>query len=284
MKSYLVKARTTGSYKGRRSWVNDLNQARLFQRVCDAKNSCRMNPSKFSKWEDQYELIACDIVPEPRRFKIVATCPSIPPGFKPSVHKTREEAQAWINLLTKHHNIHNDYFKIEETPEQTTINCLPNNRPSWTDYFLGLAVIISKRSHDIHTQHGTILVDSKTKHILATGYNGYPRGMNDNSLPTARPDKYAWMLHSEFNACCNLTRPANNDTIAYVTGEPCTNCLMCLWQHGIGYVIHRDAYGSKHLIDENTRKQRDILLSQTGMVVEVVKTNLDWLKAACLSV
>ena len=162
-------------------------------------------------------------------------------------------------------------------------NSVQNVRPDWNEYFLGLALVVSKRSHDIQTQHGCLLVDSKTRHILATGYNGFPRGMNDASLPNTRPDKYPWMLHSEFNACCNLTRPADKNTVAYITGEPCTPCLMCLWQHGVSHVVHRDAYGSNSLIDESTRQRRDILLAQTGMIIEVVKTDLDWLKAACLN-
>ena len=45
-------------------------------------------------------------------------------------------------------------------------------RPDWTDYFLGLAKVISQRSHDIHTQHGCVITDQNHR-ILGVGYNGF---------------------------------------------------------------------------------------------------------------
>ena len=92
-------------------------------------------------------------------------------------------------------------------------------RPSWTDYFLGLAKVISQRSHDIHTQHGCVITDQNNR-ILGVGYNGFPRGLKDSDLPTSRPEKYSWMVHSERNALSNcVVRP--DDGIAYVTGQCC---------------------------------------------------------------
>jgi deoxycytidylate deaminase len=114
---------------------------------------------------------------------------------------------------------------------------------------------------------------------MSTGYNGFPRNMNDSFLPTERPAKYDWMLHSEFNACCNLTVAADKNTLAYVTGEPCLNCLMCLWQHGITHIVHRDAYGSL-LVDNKMRKNRETFLQQTRMKIEVVQPDLSWLAVA----
>ena len=80
-------------------------------------------------------------------------------------------------------------------------------RPSWTDYFLGLAKVASQRSHDIHTQHGCVITD-RLNRILGVGYNGYPKNVDDDSLPTSRPEKYAWMIHAERNALANcIVRP-----------------------------------------------------------------------------
>jgi dCMP deaminase len=262
-------------------WTKDINEARLFKRSSDAKNS--LHSPNFN---ELYNLISCLITPEQKTFYKV-DC-SISCTFRPQIFNTRSEAEEFIRSgKTDGHGLHRDYFKVSTTTDKPKQKAY-TGRPTWTDYFLGLALVVSKRSHDIHTQHGCIIVDGKTNHILATGYNGFPRGMKDHSLPTNRPDpakpeqddKYAWMLHSEFNACCNLTGPIDERTIAYVTGEPCTPCLMCLWQHGVTQVIHRDAYGSKHLIDEKTRKRRDVLLAQTGMRVQAVKADLSWLTAA----
>ena len=97
-------------------------------------------------------------------------------------------------------------------------------RPSWTDYFLGLAKVASQRSHDIHTQHGCVITD-RNHRILGVGYNGFPKGMDDPKLPTSRPEKYCWMIHAERNALSNcVVRP--DDGVAYVTGQCCNDCIL----------------------------------------------------------
>ena len=127
-------------------------------------------------------------------------------------------------------------------------------RPTWIDYFLGLAKAISKRSHDIHTQHGCVIADKQNR-IVGVGYNGFPKGMNDSILPTERPDKYKWMVHSERNALANcIIRPDN--AIAYVTGQCCNDCIIALHQHGIEEVYMIDDHGT-HLFNEIEQKRFD---------------------------
>ncbi len=137
------------------------------------------------------------------------------------------------------------------------------SRPSWDEYFLEMASTASLRSHDAETKHGCVIV--KDSMVIGTGYNGFPRGMDDDSLPNTRPDKYPWMSHSEVNAVANcVIRPV--DTTAYVTGKPCNACLLSLWQHGIIKVVHIDGHGT---FDEkaNCPKWREKFLGDTGMQV-----------------
>lgn len=151
---------------------------------------------------------------------------------------------------------------------------MERTRPGWVEYFLGLARVVSKRSHDEETQHGCVIADRKNR-IISVGYNGFPRGMKDAELPARRPAKYDWMLHSERNAVANcIIRP--DGAIAYVTGEPCNDCLMYLWQHGIEKVFYIDQHGS-HLINEKTRSIREEFLKHTGMEVIAVQPDLKWL-------
>jgi dCMP deaminase len=147
-------------------------------------------------------------------------------------------------------------------------------RPSWTDYFLGLAKVVSQRSHDIHTQHGCVITDQNNR-ILGVGYNGFPRGLQDSKLPTQRPDKYNWMVHSERNALANcVVRPDNG--IAYVTGQCCNDCVISLWQEGITKVIMIDNHGTC-LFDEDAQKRFDTFVRMSGLIVEKVQPNLSWL-------
>lgn len=149
-------------------------------------------------------------------------------------------------------------------------------RPSWIDYFLGLATVVSQRSHDIQTQHGCVITDSHNR-ILGVGYNGFPRGLkNDNDLPNTRPDKYPWMIHAERNALSNcIVRPDNG--IAYVTGQCCNDCIMALWQEGVSTVVMSKNHGT-HLFDQDAQDRFNKFVQMSGINIMYVEPNLSWLK------
>ena len=112
-------------------------------------------------------------------------------------------------------------------------------RPSWDEYFLNLAFEVSKRSHDLQTQHGSVIVNN-TNEIISTGYNGTLRDINDEILPNVRPEKYDWMIHSEHVNILTCARQGKSTlgTKIYVTGEPCLYCYQYIWQVGITEVIY----------------------------------------------
>ena len=152
------------------------------------------------------------------------------------------------------------------------------SRPNWTDYFLGLAKVVSQRSHDSQTQHGCVITDQNHR-ILGVGYNGFPRGLDDNLLPNTRPDKYPWMIHAERNALSNCTiRPENG--VAYVTGQCCNDCIMALWQEGVGEVVMVKSHGT-HLFDNQAQEIFDTFVKMSGIKVKYVQPDLSWLKQLC---
>jgi dCMP deaminase len=148
------------------------------------------------------------------------------------------------------------------------------NRPEWIDYFLGLAKVVSQRSHDIHTQHGCVITDRYNR-ILSVGYNGFPRNLDDTLLPVTRPDKYPWMIHAERNALSNcVVRPDNG--IAYVTGQSCNDCIMALWQEGVTKVVMANNHGT-HLFDEDAQKRFDLFVKLSGIEIVKIDPDLSWL-------
>lgn len=52
---------------------------------------------------------------------------------------------------------------------------------SWDEYFMGIALLSSQRSKDPNTQVGACIV-SKDNRILSIGYNGAPRGLDDDTM------------------------------------------------------------------------------------------------------
>jgi dCMP deaminase len=151
-------------------------------------------------------------------------------------------------------------------------------RPAWTDYFLGLAKVVSQRSHDIHTQHGCVITDKKHR-ILGVGYNGFPRNMQDDTLPTHRPDKYRWMIHAERNALSNCVVRPDSGT-AYVSGQCCNDCIMALWQEGIDTVVMSNNHGTV-LFDETEQKIFDTFTQNSGIKIIRITPDLSWIKNLC---
>ncbi|NOX17589.1 MAG: dCMP deaminase [Chlorobi bacterium] len=113
------------------------------------------------------------------------------------------------------------------------------NRPSWDQYFLKMAMLVSERATCPRMHVGCVLV--KDKQILSTGYNG--------SLP-GQPHCYdvgcmivenhcIRTIHAEMNALiqCAAHGTSTNGATAYVTNMPCTNCTKALIAAGVREVV-----------------------------------------------
>ena len=79
-------------------------------------------------------------------------------------------------------------------------------RPSKIQNFMDIAETISMRSHDAETKVGAVLINNQSSAILATGYNGFVVGAEDDKLPNTRPEKYEYMLHAEQNLITNCSK------------------------------------------------------------------------------
>lgn len=110
---------------------------------------------------------------------------------------------------------------------------------TWDSYFIEFARLASTRSKDPSSQVGAIIV--KDNLILSTGYNGFPRGVDDNKPERyERPLKYVWMCHAEENAIFNAAYHGISclDASIYVTPfSPCSKCARGIVQSGIKEVI-----------------------------------------------
>ena len=104
-----------------------------------------------------------------------------------------------------------------------------------------IAYLISQRSPDPNTQNGSCVVSDRNI-IIGLGYNGWPRGIDNDALPWNREGdfldkKYAYVVHAEENAIYN----ANADTEScriYCTLFPCNECAKTIIQSGIKEIIY----------------------------------------------
>ena len=60
---------------------------------------------------------------------------------------------------------------------------------SWDEYFMGIAMLSAMRSKDPNTQVGACIVNDKHR-ILSIGYNGAPKGLDDDIMPWDREGEF----------------------------------------------------------------------------------------------
>jgi dCMP deaminase len=110
----------------------------------------------------------------------------------------------------------------------------------WDSRFMKLAREISTWSRDPSTKIGAVIVNDERR-ILATGYNGFPRGIEDTEERlNDREQKYPLIVHGEMNALMNAlySGVSVKDTTLYVWGLPvCSECTKNVIQSGIKRVV-----------------------------------------------
>lgn len=116
---------------------------------------------------------------------------------------------------------------------------------SWDTYFMSVALLSSFRSKDKKTQNGACIVN-KDKRIVGVGYNGLPRGLNDDvhqfwcdedDCDTLN-SKHTYVIHAEQNAIHNRISHDLKDCTLYVTSFPCKECAKSICQSGIKKVVY----------------------------------------------
>ena len=122
-------------------------------------------------------------------------------------------------------------------------------RPSWDEYFLELAELVASRSTCLRRHVGAVLV--RKERIIATGYNGAPRGLGhcleigclreELDIPSGHRYELCRGVHAEQNAIINAAYygVSTEDTVLYCTNQPCIICARILINAGISKVVHR---------------------------------------------
>ena len=136
--------------------------------------------------------------------------------------------------------------------EETKTNTI-EKRPSWDEYFMEMAELTAKRSTCLRRHVGAVIVQNK--HIIATGYNGAPRGLahcaelggclrEKLGVPSGERHELCRALHAEQNAiiqAATLGHSIEGATI-YITHQPCSICAKMIINAGIDKIIVKEGY------------------------------------------
>jgi len=127
-----------------------------------------------------------------------------------------------------------------------------DSRPSWDNYFLEIANIISKRSTCMRRKVGAVIVQDRR--ILSTGYNGTPSGIkhcsevgclrSELSIPSGQRHELCRGLHAEQNALLQaaLYGISLKGSMVYVTNQPCIICAKMIINAGITEIVFYGDY------------------------------------------
>jgi dCMP deaminase len=125
-------------------------------------------------------------------------------------------------------------------------------RPAWEDYFMEIARVVATRSSCMRRQVGALIV--KNRQILATGYNGVPRGLTHCSdrgclreqlgIPSGERHELCRGLHAEQNAIVQAAYHgvAIQGAELYCTHQPCAVCAKMLVNADIQAVYFAGSY------------------------------------------
>lgn len=128
-------------------------------------------------------------------------------------------------------------------------------RPSWDEYFLNMAALVSKRATCLRRRVGAVLV--KDKKILATGYNGAPSGLKHcfetgcirekMKIPSGERHELCRGLHAEQNVLLQaaLHGTSTKGSLLYITNQPCVICAKMLINAGVNEIIIAAGYPDK---------------------------------------
>lgn len=137
----------------------------------------------------------------------------------------------------------------------------------WPGRHLNLAEFISTWSKDPSTKVGAVLF-RRDGSIISMGYNGFPRGVNDDpALMADRDIKLKMTIHAEENAILAAVR--NGSTVEgaclAVTHHPCSQCAAKLSQAGIRYIHYRADNDFEHRWADDISMARHIF-NQLGII------------------
>lgn len=128
-------------------------------------------------------------------------------------------------------------------------------RTSWDEYFMQITNVVATRSTCLRRQVGAVIV--KDRHIIATGYNGAPRGLahcgevgclrEQQGVASGERHELCRALHAEQNAI--IQAAVSGVSIAegtlYTSLFPCVLCAKMLINSRIRRIVYTVDYPDK---------------------------------------
>lgn len=153
-----------------------------------------------------------------------------------------------------------------------------DNRPSRDEYFMLSAVMAATRASCVKFRSGAVIV--KNQRIIASGYNGNPKGVpscigqwfcNKDKAGVDRSQKWSWhclATHAEANAIIQNHEQNLEGTTMYSLYFPCNECAKLIVSSGIKELVYIKMYR-----DQNPKAEE--MFVHAGIKVRQLTINFD---------
>jgi len=146
-------------------------------------------------------------------------------------------------------------------------------RTTWNDTWMGVAVLLGRRSPCVRAQVGAVIVTTDNK-IDSTSYNGPISGLElegtcdqwcERAITGDTSPDYSrcQTIHAEANALIRANHERIQGGTIYVSTSPCLNCAKQIGNSGLACVVYRDTGGD----DYRRPREMESLLHDAGLVV-----------------
>jgi dCMP deaminase len=159
---------------------------------------------------------------------------------------------------------------------ENVMNPRARQRPSWDEYFMMMAYLASTRSTCLRRRVGAVIV--KDRRLLATGYNGAPKGLphcldvgclrEEMQIPAGERHELCRATHAEQNAIAQAASfgVSIEGATIYTTCQPCSLCAKLLINSGIAVIKTCGDYPDPMAQE---------MLTRAGIRVEKLELNMD---------
>ena len=159
---------------------------------------------------------------------------------------------------------------------------LKKGRIKKDQYYLDIAHKVYQRSTCLRRKFGAVIV--KNDEIIATGYNGAPRGVKSclekgycwreqNKIPPGTGYEKCPAVHAEMNAIISAARKDMIDSTMYLAGEgidsvlysalPCIFCRRLIINAGIVKIVYRlQTAKLKTLYPQTAKRHEDFIINK----------------------
>jgi dCMP deaminase len=143
---------------------------------------------------------------------------------------------------------------------------------NWEDYHFSIAETVSMKSTCPSRKVGCVIIDPESNFILATGYNGAPKGTEHcgeacKERESGKEYEKCKAVHAEVNAIVSAARSGQrlDGATMFMTVSPCIFCARVIIQAGIKQIFSMSHYSHPDAVKLLKEAKVKLTVKESGL-------------------